>query len=112
MRAGLGGVSEVAGVLGWPSGEVAGGHPDGEVTGDLVDAGRGGDVVFPAGGVAADDLIAPSSRTATEVNQTGSSSSGWMTTKVLSTALRSSISMNSASSDGSSMWSPLSLSAR
>ncbi|MFJ6691575.1 hypothetical protein [Streptomyces sp. NPDC091294] len=46
-----------------------------------------------------------------EANQTGSSSSGWTTTKVLSESLRSLIIMNSASSEGSSMRSPFSLSA-
>ena len=52
------GFPEVVVVLGGPSGEVAGGHPDREVAGDPIDAGLGDDVVFPAGGVAADDLIA------------------------------------------------------
>ncbi|MCX5374910.1 transposase [Streptomyces sp. NBC_00091] len=54
----LGRVLEVVDRFGWPSGAVADGHPDGEFAGDVVDAGRGGDLVFTAAGIAADDLVA------------------------------------------------------
>lgn len=57
----------------------------------------------------ADDLVAAFIEDGTEANQTGSSSSGWMTTRVLSESLRSLIIMNSASSEGSSIRSPFSL---
>ena len=99
-------------MLGELSGEVSGGHPDRQVAGDPVDACLVDDLVFAVGGVASDDFV-----TAFVQDRDGGEPGrvvfvGLDDDEGVSESLRSSISMNNASSDGSSIWSLLSLSAR
>ncbi|MBM9624564.1 hypothetical protein JE024_39170 (plasmid) [Streptomyces zhihengii] len=90
-------------MLGGPSGEVAGGHPDGQATGDLVDAGLDGGIVFVAGGIASDDLVAAFVQDRDRDEPDRVVLVGLDDDEGVVRAVEASISMNSASSDGSSM---------
>jgi hypothetical protein len=99
-------------VLGWSSGKVAAGQPDDEVVGDRADVCVGGDLVFASCAVAQDDLVAAFVADRHGGEPGGVVLVGWMTMNVLSASSSSLMRSNRASSDGSSMWCPFSLSAQ